>query len=1354
MDAGGGNPTAEHSSGRMGVNSKLRPLLGFLLLIVLVCGSGARASDSSDWPMWRYDAGRRALVEADLPDPPQLLWTRQLDPPKRAWPFQPEDYYTGGNPDRIGKLSFDVSYEPVVAAGKLFVPSMVSDRVTALSTSRGEELWRFYAEGPVRFAPVYDRGRIYFVSDDGYLYCVDSETGKLYWKFAGSYSNRRVLGNDRLISVWPARGAPVIKEGVVYFAAGIVAFEGIFVHAVDAITGEKIWTNSTSGSVWNLHQHGGAYSYGGPVPQGYLAVSGDKLLVPGGRTPPAVYDRHTGELLYFRQATGAVGKGAGGYRVFAHGEWFLNHGMLYALEDGAQYGPVPGAVLTDDAFIGARDGELVAHGTVLEKRAVEIEERSISIPAAAGLLGVAFAFLGLLTGLILRSFGVRGHARRTFVIVAACYVVALSLILLVGAPGRPDRGLRPPRVDVVDRLERGAIREVYELTPLWDGALGDVAELYFMSRNQMALSRNGGRTAALVAVSEAGIPDRILWEYEIDGDIWSILAGDGKLFVLDREGKIYCFGDGGSEEVPHHEFRPEVHRSGATDVDLARSIVREAGLTGGYAMVHGGAHGDLVKALIGQSEMHFVLVEPDANTVASLRRRFDAMGVYGRRVAVVHAEPIEYRFPPYIAELVLVSGGDCAEAQIEKAFDSLRPYGGTAVFTEPGENFAETFRRASPQGGELVLGAGRARVVRAGPLPGAGQWSHQYGSAANLTYSDDLLVKAPLGTLWFGGPSNQNVLPRHHNGPIPQVVGGRLFILGVDTISARCVYSGRELWVREIPGIGHRFTDLEYERRYWEGKEVYMPNHPGANFIGSPYVSTEDRVYLIHEDRLSSVDAATGAVLREFRLPPDGDGEIREYGHIVASGDLLILAVDPQFFDEGEPGKENNWNATSSTMLVVMNRHTGKVHWTKTAEIGFRHNAIVVGNRRVFLVDGLSEEVVQRLSRRGVEAPGSTLLALDLDTGEEVWRRDEGVFGTWLGYYEDKDILLQGGRYGQRRPLPDEPRDRLTAHRGQTGEIIWTYGQSYSGPLGLHPDMILPGRPGEYAIDPQTGAPIRRRHPITGEEYLWDYHRYYGCGTMNASRFLATFRSGAAGFADLLNFGGTGNLGGFRSGCTNNLVAADGVLNAPDYTRTCTCSYQLQTSFGLVHMPRAGVEMWTLNRLEFGNQVVRALGINFGAQGNRRENGVLWLEYPKVYGSGPDLPLEIASNAHRWFRNHATWIENPEDGYDWVASYGLMGVDALEVRLAPEGSGEARSYDVVLYFAEPDDAPAGARVFDVMIQGERVLESFDVSAQAGGPRRVVRRAFADVAVSDVLRVEFNGRLGEPVVSGVEIVLKE
>ena len=1249
------------------------------IIVLFVASSFTGVHGTGDWPMWRYDQGRKAFAEVELPGNPGLIWTRQLEEPRRAWPFQYEDYFTSGNPDRVGKVSFDISYEPVAGGGMLFVPSMVSDRLTAYSAADGEEVWRYYAGGPVRFAPVYDDGNIYFVSDDGYLYCLDAGSGDLLWKYNGSYSPRMVLGNERIISMWPARGGPVISGGVIYFAAGVMPFEGVFIHAVDAESGEKIWANSTSGNIWSLHQHGGAYSYGGPSPQGYLAVSGDKLIVPGGRTPPAVYGRHSGEFLYFNQATGMVGKGAGGYRVFAAEDWFLNHGMLYAMEDGAQFDHVPGDVITPGAFIGVSEGGLVAHSTQLKGIGTEVD----------------------------------------------------------------------------DRLQRGAIAKKYETEKLWEGGPMEVDRLWLKTSSHFLVSRNGGRTAAMIAVTGNGMPGQFEWEYDVEGHIWSMLVAGNRLYVVTREGKVYCFGGDAPATAIRHENNPVSPDSAPGGHPLASEIIRATEKDGGYGYISGGGDAGLIEALVEATSIHFVVAEENESRVEELRRRFDRSGLYGTRISVLNAGSGDDALLPYIYELMVFPGTGYEAGYIEKAYSSLRPYGGAAFFTGSGEDIRKTINSLSLANSELIALGDHTVMMRQGELPGSASWTHQYGSAANRTYSDDELVKPPLGTLWFGGPSNLSALPRHHNGPIPQVAGGRLFILGVETLSARCVYTGREIWVKELPGIGHPFTDLEYEERFASGTEVYMPNHPGANFIGSPYVSLDDAVYVIDGERLLTLDPATGATVMEMRLPTLPGIQTSEFGHLVVWGDYLVTTVDPQIFGDGQPGKAENWNATSSSVLLVLSRHTGEALWTRRAGKGFRHNAITAGNGKLFIVDGLSDGVVEILQRRGLPVDDSSdLFALDIGSGRELWSFGEDVFATWLGYYEETDMLLQGGRRGQRGAPGDEPNERLIAHNGSNGDIIWENGHRYSGPLGLHNDMIIPGRPGEPAFSPLTGELIHMEHPITGERYRWDYHRYYGCGTMNTSRYLVMFRSGVAGYTDLYNFGGTGNLGGFRAGCTNNMVAAGGVLNAPDYTRTCTCSYPLQTSVGLVHMPDAGIENWMLNRLEPGYEAVRSLGINFAAQGNRRENGVLWLEYPKVYGAGPDLPVTVESSSHDFFRNHATWIENSSEKYNWVASYGLRGVTSVTVDLVPESESSARYYNVTLYFAEPENIRSGDRLFDVSLQGEKVLEDFDIAGEAGGPRRVIAKQFSRVRVDGSLRIDFAGGDMPAVISGIEIVMDE
>ena len=149
-----------------------------------------------DWPMWRYDAARTADAPLVLDEELHLQWVRELPAPIRAWRHQFDDK---------GKLEFDVSYSPVVKDGKIFVPSNATDSVTAYSIEDGGELWRFYADGPVRFAPVAWNGNVYFGSDDGYLYCVDAGSGELEWKFQGGPNDHRLLGNERIINIWAAR---------------------------------------------------------------------------------------------------------------------------------------------------------------------------------------------------------------------------------------------------------------------------------------------------------------------------------------------------------------------------------------------------------------------------------------------------------------------------------------------------------------------------------------------------------------------------------------------------------------------------------------------------------------------------------------------------------------------------------------------------------------------------------------------------------------------------------------------------------------------------------------------------------------------------------------------------------------------------------------------------------------------------------------------------------------------------------------------------------------------------------------------------------------------------------------------
>ena len=73
-------------------------------------------------------------------------------------------------------------------------------------------------------------------------------------------------------------------------------------------------------------------------------------------------------------------------------------------------------------------------------------------------------------------------------------------------------------------------------------------------------------------------------------------------------------------------------------------------------------------------------------------------------------------------------------------------------------------------------------------------------------------------------------------------------------------------------------------------------------------------------------------------------------------------------------------------------------------------------------------------------------------------------------------------------------------------------------------------------------------------------------------------RDGHATYFDLAT-GAHTYLRGIRSGCTNSLIPADGVLSAPNYSRHCNCNYPLSFSLAFATMPEAtGWDPASVNR--------------------------------------------------------------------------------------------------------------------------------------------------------------------------------
>ncbi|MGA2068019.1 MAG: PQQ-binding-like beta-propeller repeat protein [Thermoguttaceae bacterium] len=1209
-----------------------------MLLAACGCVSGGLAT-AADWPQYAYNAAHSAASPEPLPANLHVQWQLDLPRLKPAWPDQ-------------SRLNYDATYRPLIVAGRVIVASPGDDSLAAYELGTGKQSWRFFAGGPFRVPPASDGARIFAGADDGWLYALGVDRGNVLWKMKAAPQARLILGNGRLIDTWCVRGGPAVADGRVYFAAGIWPFMGVFIHCLDAATGKPVWSNSGEGDAYMVQPHGAA-SFGGIAPQGTLVVAGEHVLVPGGRTLPACYDRRTGKRQYFMLATQT-----GDHEVGASDKLFFCAGAAYDLSNGNPVHPAPkNPVLSSGTLYGLGSGTLLA-----------TDLASLSSSGAT-----AIPFPG---GTVVIQAGRR------------LYAGGKEIVAAWDLPLRPGK---PPS-----------------------------------------------------------------WQMPLEGTVGAMAAGCGRLVLATEEGRVYCLGPGsppaGVAAAPAAPTAVPPPPQAA--LQRADALLGDSACPAGYAVLTGAGSGDLARALAARSSLDMIVLEPDAGKAQSLRAALQGMGLYGQRIAVCVGDVASLSLPPYFASLVVVQEGASlpGDAWCARLFHVLHPYRGRAYLRLSGaerQSLAHYVARGTPGKATLGDALGMTRLLRTGGLPGAGNWTHEHADAANTRVSADVLVKAPLGLLWFGGSSHEGVLPRHGHGPQPQVLDGRLVVEKVDGLRSMDIYAGRILWEADVPGFGAYYNNTAHQY--------------GANGTGTNYISTPDAVYARYFRECLRFDPATGRPLPSISLPKGalpGAGDNTVWGYLNVVDDYLVGGVatpDRPYSPAGHlhmiyrgrhGDSASTGNATvkadaaespqaiESRAVFVMDRRSGKLLWSAAAQGRFRHNAICAGGGRLYAVD-----------RDAASPGGARLAAFDLATGKELWSRKQGVFGTFLSYSAKHDVLLESG-CPSADSLHDEARG-MRAYRAAEGRELW-YDAAAAGPPLIHGDWVLRNFGACLVAD---GTPLLINDPLTGAPRPWRWTRAHGCNLPAGSESLLTFRSGAAGFYDLARFGGTGNWGGFRSSCTNNLVIAGGLVTAPDYTRTCTCSYQNQTSLALV--PDGEAESWTMQGSPVeSDRPIQRLGVNLGAPGNRVDDqGTLWIEYPRIadaalHSANAWPQIEVTPGAKAaYFRQHASVVTGP---LPWVCASGAVGLESLRVTLGGH-SAERHRYTVRLYFAEPEELRPGDRPLSVSLQGHEVLHGFDITREAGGPHRGLVKQFTGIMVEDQLVVTLKPSGSRPtILCGLEI----
>jgi outer membrane protein assembly factor BamB len=430
----------------------------------------------------------------------------------------------------------------------------------------------------------------------------------------------------------------------------------------------------------------------------------------------------------------------------------------------------------------------------------------------------------------------------------------------------------------------------------------------------------------------------------------------------------------------------------------AEQILSTSGVKGGLVVVIGCKDPALLTALRSSESYIIHGLDVDRKRVDAARKHIMTKGCYGK----VSADVWDGKQLPYADNIVnlLINASDSEEAA-----------GG------------EITRVLAPRG--VAMGIGRAKITK--PVPAnIDEWTHFMHGPDNNASAKDSVVGFPRYLQWRAGP----FWARHHDSVqgVEAIVSanGRIFYIVDEAeasiadslpdkwkLIARDAFSGVLLWKKSMNEFGWKA---------WSPRGALVQRFSNPKQMHRRLVAVGDKVYVTlgFAAPVSVLDGATGQLIRTCK-GTQGATEI------ICKADKLILGVKTKPTDN------------RSHAIMAVQASTGKVLW-KTDKYkgraglypGLPDLLVTVGDRRVFFMDE------------------GALIALDIDTGKELWRSGLGTgaepdnrkrrkgrkarpgriknnYATLI-YHKDVVYLLQ----------PRGKTAKLDAISAKSGKTVWT----------------------------------------------------------------------------------------------------------------------------------------------------------------------------------------------------------------------------------------------------------------------------------------------------------------------------
>jgi outer membrane protein assembly factor BamB/PKD repeat protein len=801
------------------------------------------------------------------------------------------------------------------------------------------------------------------------------------------------------------------------------------------------------------------------------------------------------------------------------------------------------------------------------------------------------------------------------------------------------------------------------------------------------------------------ITPKSLTKLGLTGTVASMLAGDAKIFVTTAEGSLYCFGEKQVKPVTHaRKTTPLPEVADSWSAAAKAMLAKVPGKTkSGLALVLGVKDGRLVEELAKRSSLTVVAVDSERERLQALRVRMDAAGLPAARVSTLQGDPMDFAFAPYQA--VLITSEDVKRAglaggqrTVEKLYRWARPFGGEVWLPTSGAQHAT-----------LKDLHGRSKNVPLSEITREGQFSRM---ARKGLPDHALRVKPPFGLVAFDSQNVSRWTPMYARGP------GRV----------------------PTPPANNHVHSKGYGKKKW-GKGYTYPTVENVSTADSVFTSMVNPLYSLRE-KFSGLPCSGNE-------GGCGAGAPGRYGDICRTQGKIATLFDASSHYWGRLFMPESGSCVATTIIrngmVGLNNvdRRGRSPEPSSAHI-FCGCTVSLANTGIVLAPMKGEEtwVAYRTTRTSQPVEELPIRRVGINLGAPGDRLAEdgtlwthhpfaGRYGRWSYNRSSSVEALPLVPVSYRGPVGSTYRH--SAQMKKTGSRYrgWVAASYVRGMSSIEIPLAQPAvalqAPAAPKIDGQLGDACwdgKRRLFFTPNTLGLDPSRRHG-PPPTADECFAMLRHDEANL-----YVAAGAQARYGPGGRKYLTVT---LNSRERTVAdivLTCAGTKRSSKGIDVKAWSGACMSTKTS-------------PFAA-----EMAIPWKALAAAGLWKDQLVINIDVSASRLIGAYTPRRLPQFKGFDWVGptKYTPLYLDS------PRGEvTRARPYTVRLYFAEMEGKKPGQRLFNVKLQGKPVLTKFDVAKEAGGPKRELVKEFKNIGISDKLRIAFAARVGEAMLSGVEII---